>query len=305
MFQGKLIAASMVFRHFPLREAMKQVKAHGFDEMEVTVAGLFTPHFLHLHEMTENEMKEKAAEAGSCGIHIHALNIGAGFHPANTTIRSYHLQALRLAHAYNAEVVTLGCGGIQEGTDTIEGLKKIASYLNELSLIAWNEYGIRLSVEAPHRCTVSEKLEQIKTYWAYMPERLLCTMDVAHITFTGAPVEEVMQIVGNRLAHVHLRDAAPGNSMIPYGEGKVDFANVFRLLEKYNYQGKCSLEFPAGEKMEDAIAAFEKGIQVLNEQREASAHISSLPYSMHTLHQQETTPLDPLPVRCVPCHRKQ
>ena len=153
-------------------------------------------------------MKEKAAEAGSCGIHIHALNIGAGFHPANTTIRSYHLQALRLAHAYNAEVVTLGCGGIQEGTDTIEGLKKIASYLNELSLIAWNEYGIRLSVEAPHRCTVSEKLEQIKTYWAYMPERLLCTMDVAHITFTGAPVEEVMQIVGNRLAHVHLRLAA-------------------------------------------------------------------------------------------------
>lgn len=271
MFQGKLIAASMVFRHFPLREAMKQVKAHGFDEMEVTVAGLFTPHFLHLHEMTENEMKEKAAEAESCGIHIHALNIGAGFHPANTTIRSYHLQALRLAHAYNAEVVTLGCGGIQEGTDTIEGLKKIASYLNELSLIAWNEYGIRLSVEAPHRCTVSEKLEQIKTYWAYMPERLLCTMDVAHITFTGAPIEEVMQIVGNRLAHVHLRDAAPGNSMIPYGEGKVDFANVFRLLEKYNYQGKCSLEFPAGEKMEDAIAAFEKGIQVLNEQREASA----------------------------------
>lgn len=272
MFQGKLIATSMVFRNFPLREAMKQIKAHGFDEMEVTIAGLFTPHFLHLAEITENEMKEKAAEAAANGIHVHALNVGAGFNPADETAsRHLHIQALRLAHAYGSEVVTLGCGGIAEGMDTIEGLKKIAAYLNELSLIAWNEYGIRLSVEAPHRCTVSERLEQIKTYWAYMPERLRCTMDVAHITYTGATVEEVLQVVGQRLAHVHLRDADKGNSMIPYGEGKVDFANVFRLLEKYGYQGKCSLEFPAGERMEDALAAFEKGIEVLNAQREASA----------------------------------
>ena len=272
MFQGKLIATSMVFRHFPLRDAMKQIKAYGFDEMEITIAGLFTPHFLHLAEITENEMKEKAAEAASNGIHVHALNIGAGYDPLDESgSRHYHIQALRLAHAYQSDVVTLGCGKIAEGTDTVAGLQKIAAYLNELSLIAWNEYGIRLSVEAPHRCTISEKLEQIKTYWAYMPDRLCCTMDVAHITFTGAKIEDVLQVVGNRLAHVHLRDADKGNSMIPYGEGKVDFANVFRLLEKNNYQGKCSLEFPAGEKMEDAIAAFKKGILVLNSQREASA----------------------------------
>ena len=77
-----------------------------------------------------------------------------------------------------------------------------------------------------------------------MPERLLCTMDVAHITFAGADIEQVLKTVGPRLGHVHLRDAKPGNSMIPYGEGEVDFARVFRLLEQYRYQGKCSLEFP-------------------------------------------------------------
>jgi sugar phosphate isomerase/epimerase len=261
----------MVFRHFPLRDAMKQIKAYGFDEMEVTIAGLFTPHFLHLAYLTESEMKEKAEEAASYGIHVHALNVGAGYTPQNESeVRQCHLQALRLAYAYQAEVVTVGCGGIAEGTDTIQGLQKIADYLNVLSLIAWNEYGIRLSVEAPHRGTISEKLAQIKTYWAYMPERVCCTMDVAHIMFAGNRVEDVLQIVGNRLAHVHLRDAVIGNSMVPYGEGKVDFASVFRLLEKYDYQGKCSLEFPAGEKMDDAIAAFKKGIQVLNSQREAS-----------------------------------
>ena len=103
MFQGKLIAASMVFRHFPLREAMKKIKAYGFDEMEVTVAGLFTPHFLHLDEITENEMKEKAQEASNFGIHVHALNIGTGFEPDRADwCRKYHLQAISSALRYSS-----------------------------------------------------------------------------------------------------------------------------------------------------------------------------------------------------------
>ena len=271
MYQGKLIVASMVFRHFPLREAMKQLQACGLDEMEVTVADLFTPHFLHLGEMTVDEMKEKADEAAKNGIHVHALNIGAGYNPANPTeTRRRHLNAFRLAHAYGAEIVTVGTGKVPNDVDTIEGLKEIARYLNEMSLIAWNEYGVRLSVEAPHRGTVSEKYEQILTFWAYMPERLLCTMDVAHITFAGADIEQVLKTVGPRLGHVHLRDAKPGNSMIPYGEGEVDFARVFRLLEQYRYQGKCSLEFPTGATMSEAVTTLKKGISLLNAKREES-----------------------------------
>lgn len=272
MYTGKLIAASMVFRHFPLREAMEQVKNNGLDEMEVTIAGKFTPHFLHLKDMTEREMNEKAEEAARAGIHVHALNIGAGYDPQNEDI-SYrtHLNGLRLAHRYGAEVVTLGCGSAAQGADTIDALRKIAAYYETMSLIAWNEYGIRLSVEAPHRNTLSERFEQIQTYWAYMPERLLCTLDVAHITFAGASVEKVLAFVGFRLAHVHLRDAAPGNSMIPYGEGKINFPEVFRLLERYGYKGKCSLEFPAGEMLEDAAGTLMKGIQFLNEKKNEAA----------------------------------
>jgi len=266
MYKGKLIAASMVFRHFPLSEAMKQVKAHGFDEMEITMAGLFTPHFLNLEYLTEYEMDEKAAEAAGIGIHVHALNVN--FDPKSPVFnRAQHLNALRLASRYGAEVVTVSCGNVPEGTETIAGLKTIAAYLNEMSLIAWNEYGIRLSVEAPHRNTCSEKFEQIQTYWAYMPERLKCTMDVAHIIYAGASVEKVLNVVGERLAHVHLRDAVLGNSLLPYGEGKVDFAEVFRLLDRISYKDKCSLEFLAGEKMADAVADFKKGIEILSAKR--------------------------------------
>jgi sugar phosphate isomerase/epimerase len=116
--------------------------------------------------------------------------------------------------------VTVGTGSIVEGADIIEGLKKIGTYYNEMSLMAWNEYGITLSVEAPHRNTISEKYEQIVNYWAHMPERLRCTFDVAHITFANAGIERVMNFVGSRIAHVHLRDADIGNSRIPYGREK-------------------------------------------------------------------------------------
>lgn len=272
MYEGKLIAASMIFRHFPLREAMAEVKKSGMDEMEVTIAGIFSPHFMHLHDINEREMREKAEEAAEIGVHVHALNVGWGYCPEQKEFfRQVHLNSFRLARCYGAEVVTFGCGGIEPGKDTVEGLKEIAEYLNVMSLIAWNEYGVKLSVEAPHRCTVSEKYDQILTYWANMPDRLLCTMDVAHLTYAGVPVEKAMRVLGDRLAHVHLRDAAPGNSMIPYGEGKVDFAGVFRLLDRYGYKGKCSLEFPAGETMEDACGALQKGMELLSRKREEAS----------------------------------
>jgi len=265
MYQGKLIATSMAFKHFPLREAMRLLKENGLDEMEATLNG---SHFRHLENMTEYEMQKAAETAKEVGVRVYALNVSAGCYPPNPPdgIRNA-LQAMRLARFFGAEIVTLAAGYIVPGTDTIEGFKTIAAYFNEMSLIARNEYGLRLSAEAPHRGSCSEKLEQIKTYWAYMPEHLGCTMDVAHITYAGETVEKVLNVVGERLAHVHLRDAVLGNSLLPYGEGKVDFAEVFRLLDRISYKDKCSLEFLAGEKMADAVADFKKGIEILSAKR--------------------------------------
>jgi len=40
-------------------------------------------------------------------------------------------------------------------------------------------------------------------------------LDVAHVIFAEAGIERVKDCVGHRIAHAHLRDAKPGNSMIP------------------------------------------------------------------------------------------
>jgi len=51
----------------------------------------------------------------------------------------------------------------------------------------------------------------------------------------------------------------------------VDFANVFRLLDKFGYTGKCSLEFPAGEKLEDSTQALLNGMKILTEKCDKAA----------------------------------
>ena len=269
MYQGKLIASGMAFRHVPFREAVRLLKENGVDGLEATLNGF---HFRHLEDMTEYEMRKAAETAERNGVRVYALNSSAGCYPPNPRGGMLNgIQALRLASFLGAETVTLSAGCIVPGTDTIEGLKTIAAYFNEMSLIAWNEYGIRLSAEAPHRGTCSEKLEQIKTYWAYMPERLGCTLDVAHVTYAGTTVEKVLDVIGPRLRHVHLRDAVPGNSLLPYGKGCVDFAEVFRLLGSRGYRGMCSLEYPGPEDPAEAVQVFMNGIKYLiSKQKEAN-----------------------------------
>lgn len=264
MFTPEIIPATMLYRSFLLEAALKEIGKAGFEHAEITVAGTFSPHLLNLADMTEREMDEKAEMVQGSGVCIHALNIGAGYAGAeNERVLRLHLNAFRMAKRLGAKIVTLGCGAIASGTGTDEGLKRISSYLNEMSMIAEYEYGTILSVEAPHRCTVTEKYDQIAAYWAVMPDRLRCTIDFAHVIFASAGIERVMEIVGPRLAHVHLRDAVPGNSMRGYGRGDIEFDKIFGLLNRYGYRGKCSMEFPGENDPADVAEMLGNGFAYL------------------------------------------
>ena len=114
--------------------------------------------------------------------------------------------------------------------------------------------------------TICASFNDIASYWDFMPEKLKCTFDPAHIIYAGIPVERVLAIVGPRLAHVHLRDAVKGNSMLPYGQGCNDFKTLFRLLDGYGYKGKFSMEFPGGPDLAETTAEFKRGLAFLRKQ---------------------------------------
>jgi len=58
---------------------------------------------------------------------------------------------------------------------------------------------------------------------------------------THAAVEFVGR-VGDHIAHVHIRDAVPGNINLSVGNGQVDFARGLKALAAAGYAGHFTLE---------------------------------------------------------------
>jgi sugar phosphate isomerase/epimerase len=196
------------------------------------------------------------------GVQVVALNVGAGYNPDPEKQQRFErgvANLCRLAARLGAKIVTVACGAIAEGEDRAQGLAKIAACYARLAKTAKDEFGVTLSVEAPHKKSISESMDQIRSYWAAMPADLNCTLDVAHVTFAGCPVAEVIELVGKRVAQVHLRDAIPGNSLMDYGKGQVDFPAVFRMLDAAGYTGRFSMEYVGGDTPEETVAKLVAG----------------------------------------------
>jgi len=64
---------------------------------------------------------------------------------------------------------------------------------------------------------------------------------IATVARTHAAVEFVGR-VGDHIAHVHIRDAVPGNINLSVGNGQVDFARGLKALADAGYPGHFTLE---------------------------------------------------------------
>ena len=67
-------------------------------------------------------------------------------------------------------------------------------------------------------------------------------MDFSHIVAAGEDPREYIERHQGRIAHVHLRDAVPGNINLSIGNGHADFAAGLRSLAGRGYAGHFSLE---------------------------------------------------------------
>jgi sugar phosphate isomerase/epimerase len=67
-------------------------------------------------------------------------------------------------------------------------------------------------------------------------------MDFSHIVAAGEDPLEYIERHQGRIAHVHLRDAVPGNINLSIGNGHADFAAGLRSLAAHGYAGHFSLE---------------------------------------------------------------
>ena len=140
-----------------------------------------------------------------------------------------------------------------------EEWKLLAEGLNKLGKIA-KDKGMTLTFHH-HMGTVVQTEEEIGRFMETVdPELVFLLFDSGHLSFAGIDPEKVLKKYVNRVKHVHLKDIRKemveksGNERWSFlkgvregvftvpGDGDVDFAPIFRILEDAGYEGWVVVE---------------------------------------------------------------
>jgi sugar phosphate isomerase/epimerase len=252
----------MAYYCCPLDQALARLGAHGVDKVELCSMG--HEHY-DLRTATDREAEQAARLADRAGVRIVAVNLGApcrldaDYRPLDTAYANAW-KVLRLAKTVGAEVATMGCGTlVAAGEDRARKLAALAAFHREVADLAAG-LGVTFCIEAPHKHSIAEKSAEVAEYWQAHDATVRCTFDMAHIMFAGDdPLAEARRR-RDRVAHIHLRDAVPGNSRLPFGEGQIDFKTIVGVFKEIGYSGYYSLEFPVEQSAEAADERLVKNL---------------------------------------------
>lgn len=162
-------------------------------------------------------------------------------------------EKLRMIKECGASVNMSGAG--RRGEPGIEGIpdaafQQAAAELEEEARISIEEFGIPTGLHN-HLWTLAENRHEVDRILEAAPH-LQLVLDTAHLQAGGGDPIKAIQDYGDRICHVHLKDAhssifgenplTPG--FMPLGEGnlKIDIPGCVRALETVGYEGWLGVE---------------------------------------------------------------
>ncbi|HEV7956974.1 MAG: xylose isomerase [Microbacteriaceae bacterium] len=248
MFHSRLGCSSISFRHENLATALQTIRDAGFEEIDLGALPGVCDHVPFVLDM--EAVRSVAATVEASRLSVRSVNGDIGdlnrlLTAEERESRSAHLgMLLTLTAAVGAEALVLPCGSIDHEPlrSLDEDLDTVAA---ELALAAERarSFGVEIWTESLHffrLCWNMERAEQLAERLDGSGVRLV--MDFSHITASGGdPIDYVHRFAG-RIAHVHLRDAVPGNIHLSIGNGSADFAGGLRALADSQYTGHFALE---------------------------------------------------------------
>lgn len=110
-----------------------------------------------------------------------------------------------------------------------------------LSEIARQDYGITLCQENVVRCKCGSS-DTVRRMRELIGEEVHFTLDVKQAVRSGEDVFEMMEAMGDRIAHVHISDHTVAHDCLPPGTGEMGYAAFFRRLRQLGFDGNVILE---------------------------------------------------------------
>ncbi|MHA6799514.1 sugar phosphate isomerase/epimerase family protein [Bounagaea algeriensis] len=266
---NELGCSSITFRNQALPDALAEIAGLGFTGIDL--GGL--PGVCDHVPTPAGPHAERLAEAvDAAGLDVWAINVDPG--PLNDPdlsadelTRSGHDLVRLAARLDTAMIVPCGAASHEPFTDEATDLARTAERLRLLGALA-AESGVRLLVEGLHHHRFCHTAARLRGLLQRVPAEVAgLVYDVSHVVAGGIDEVALARELAERVAHVHLRDAAPGDINVSIGRGRADFAGVLDALTEHGYTGRYVLELEthdvaeherstAAAKARDTIAAL-------------------------------------------------
>ena len=126
--------------------------------------------------------------------------------------------------------------------------------------------GVELWTESLHFHRLCFDIDRAEALTSRIADQVGIVMDFSHIVASGGDPADFVGRFGTRVAHVHIRDAVPGNINLSVGNGEVDFRHGLKALADAGYPGHFSLELETRDITHDErpVAAVHAG-QLISE----------------------------------------
>ena len=258
----KTAVFSGMFKGFPLKTAIENVAAIGYDGIELA-AGYGTDH------LDVNCTVERAREIKSLA-GVNRLAIALLYTPVGGGILSGEKQRaeglnaverfLKIGDEMSCKIVKVTAGQLKNNAFQEDEARTVAAWLARASDLAAN-HGARVATEIHFG-------QYFET--ATMARRMIDLVnrpnfgvihDAGNMHITGDSYgEDAVRLLGDRIFHVHVKDMVKAPSTDPkahdyragrfkralLNEGNVDHRSLFRALQRIGYRGYLSCEASGG-----------------------------------------------------------
>lgn len=261
----QLSCSTICFRDSPVEEALNEIRALGFNRLELAVIPDFCPHF-DAANATETEWEYFINLILNSGFKVETVTAVPGHFNAPDAdaeaIAAAGAANCALAKRLGAQGLNVNCGkpvNDRAGFEThaelaARGLKRIAREAAE--------NGVPVNIEMPNRNGLVRTLDEAEYVMELIGEdNARYLLDTTHILAGGERPDAAVRRLGNRIGHVRLRDGKGGDVVCVPGEGDIDFRAFFEALGETGYKGGCSLELEGvGETPEERRSAVRRAL---------------------------------------------
>ena len=243
----RLTCSSLSLMSAPPDEAIRTIGELGFPALDLVGIPTLPPPHLDVVTRDPAELTKLARLVEDAGLEVAtvvALPTDGMEHWDVEEIDARVAWAVRACGPLACGLVVIDAGNppVSEGVDrpaAIARWKAMVDNAFELTSSA----GVSLAVEAPHTGTLAERYDEVQELLAALdiPE-VGIDYDTSHVHRSGTSTDESLELVGDRIVKVALRDVDADGEFCTPGTGLVDFNHVLRALSERGYAGDLVIE---------------------------------------------------------------